>query len=353
LLLFPAGFESHMKHMNESFNFRQARIAITGGAGFVGSAIAKRLLIEGVPEVIILSRSGQLPPSLEHSGWSGRVKALSCDIRNRETLLKALIGCDAVFHQAALRVTQCAREPSLAYEIMVDGTSNVVAAATVLGIKKVVAASSAIVYGEAVTLPISESHPLQGTTLYGIAKIHNESLLRSFWKHFGLNYTALRYFNVYGPGMTLFGDDTEVLIRWLDRVDAGLPPLIFGDGRQTLDWVFVDDVVEANWRALLFPESGEVFNVCSGKETTLLDLLETLCQVLGKEISPEFRPVRSVNHVARRFGDPRKATELLQFQALTRLENGLGKLVEWRAEMMARRNVGVARPSRHHSPSMS
>jgi len=325
--------------MNESFNFRQSRIAITGGAGFVGSAIAKRLLIEGVPEVILLSRSGKLPPSFEPWRGSGRVWALACDIRNRETLLKALMGCHAVFHQAALRVTQCAREPSLAYEIMIDGTSNVIAACTVLGVKKIVAASSAIVYGEAVTLPISEWHPLDDTTLYGISKIHNESLLRSYWKQFGLNYTALRYFNVYGPGMTLFGNETEVLIRWLDCLDAGLPPLIFGDGKQTLDWVFIDDVVEANWRALLFPGSGEVFNVCSGKETTLLDLLDTLCKVVRKKASPEFHPVRSVNHVARRFGDPRKAAELLRFRALIGLEDGLGKLVEWRTGMTVVRNA--------------
>src|SRR2546422_291221 len=277
--------------MNESLNLHQSRIAITGGTGFVGSAIAKRLLIGGIREVIVLSRRGQLPLSLESWRSSGRLKVVACDIRNRESVLKALTGCDAVFHQAALRVTQCAREPELACEIMVDGTANVVAACTVLGVKKIVAASSAIVYGEAVTLPISESHPLQDTTLYGIEKIHNEGLLHSYWKHFGLNYTALRYFNVYGPGMTLFGNETEVLIRWLDCLDAGLPPLIFGDGKQTLDWVFIDDVVEANWRALLFPGSGEVFNVCSGKETTLLDLLDTLCKVVRKKASPEFHPV--------------------------------------------------------------
>ncbi len=320
-------------------DFHPSRIAITGGAGFIGSAIAKRLLMEGIPEVAVLSRRGRLPPSLEDWRGNGRLRAVACDIRNRETVLKALMGCDAVFHQAALRVTQCAREPHQAHEIMAYGTSNVIAACVVLGVKKVIAASSAIVYGEALTLPISELHPLQDTTAYGLAKIQNETLLNSYWKHFGLNYTALRYFNVYGPGMTLFGDDIEVLIRWLDRLDAGLPPLIFGDGKQTLDWVFIDDVVEANWRALLFPKSGEVFNVCSGKETTLLNLFEVLCKVVGKQISPEFRPARAVNHVARRFGDPRKVEKRLGFRAVTRLEEGLARLVEWRTGMTARRTA--------------
>jgi len=325
--------------MNKSSNSRPSRVAITGGAGFVGSAIAKRLLIEGVPEVILLSRSGRSPHSLEDWKSTGRLKMVTGDIRNRETLLKALIGCDAVFHQAALRVTQCEREPELAYEIMMQGTSNVVAACTVLGVKKVVAASSAIVYGEAIKLPIQETHPLRDTTLYGISKMQNESLLCSYSKHFGLNYTALRYFNVYGPGMSLFGDDIEVLIRWLDRLDADLPPLIFGDGSQTLDWVFVDDVADANWRALMHPKSGEVFNVCSGTETTLLDLCRKLCEVVGKDISPEFRPARAVNHVERRFGDPRKARKCLGFLALVPLEDGLARLVEWRSRMTAARTA--------------
>ncbi len=319
--------------MNESIKYRDSRIAITGGAGFVGSAIAKRLLTEGVPEVVVLSRSGTVPTSLEDWTASGRLKILACDIRNRDSVRKALAGCDAVFHQAAIRVTQCAREPHLAYEIMVNGTFNVVSACADLGVKKIVAASSAIVYGEALTLPISESHAVQGTTPYAIAKIQNESVLSFYWKHFGLNYTTLRYFNVYGPGMTLFGDDIEVLIRWLDRLDAGLPPLIFGDGKQTLDWVFIDDVVEANWRALLFPDSGEIFNVCSGRERSLSDLLRILSKVVRKNVLPEFHPARNVNHVARRVGDPRKAEDRLGFRAVIGLEDGLSRLAAWRADV--------------------
>jgi len=325
--------------MNEALNFRPFRIAITGGTGFIGSAIAQRLLTEGVPEVVVLSRRGQSPPWLADWMRSGRLKSVACDIRDRDSVMKALSGCDAVFHQAAVRVTRCAQEPHQAYEIMLYGTSNVLAACAVLGVKKIVAASSVVVYGEAVKLPIPESHPLHDTTSYGIAKIQNESLLHSYWKQFGLNYTVLRYFNVYGPGMTLSGDDIEVLIRWLDRLDAGLSPLIFGDGNQTLDWVFVDDVAEANWRALLFPKSGEVFNVCSGKETTLLGLLELLCKVVGKKIPPEFRPARAVNHVARRFGDPRKAATKLGFRAAVTLEEGLQRLVEWRAGMTVRKTA--------------
>jgi UDP-glucose 4-epimerase len=325
--------------VNQSSHCPYSRVAITGGSGFVGGAIAKRLLLEGCPEVLLLSRRGVSPLSFESCAGSGRLKIVACDIRDRAAVLRALAGCDALFHQAAIRVTHSVRDPCLAYDIMMHGTCNILSACADHGVKKVVAASSAVIYGDAQVLPISESHPVEGATPYAIAKIQNESLLRFYKKDFGLDYIALRYFNVYGPGMTLFGEDIEVLIRWLDRVDAGRPPLIFGDGNQTLDWVFIDDVVEANWRALLLPESGEVFNVCSGTETSMLDLLDKLTDVVGRNLSPEFHPPRTVNHVLRRVGDPRKAEQRLGFRAQVGLENGLSRLVAWRARMLAQHAV--------------
>jgi UDP-glucose 4-epimerase len=325
--------------MNPSANCPYSRVAITGGSGFVGGAIAKRLLIEGCPEVLLLSRRGVPPLSLENWTRTDRLQVIACDIRDRNAVGQALAGCDAVFHQAAIRVTHSVRDPSLAYDIMMHGTCNVLSASADHGVKKVIAASSAAIYGEAQALPISESHPVEGTTPYAIAKIQNECLLSFYRRHFDLDYTILRYFNVYGPGMTLFGDDIEVLIRWLDRIDAGMPPLMFDDGHQTLDWVFIDDVVEANWRALLLRESGEVFNVCSGMETSMLDLLEKLTRVVRKDVSPEFHPPRTVNHVRRRVGDPRKAEQRLKFRAQVRLEDGLSRLVAWRAGMLAQHLV--------------
>jgi len=311
------------------------RVGVTGGAGFVGGAVVRRLLAEGVPEVVVLSGAGRLPPFRRAWRDRGRLKCIAGDIRNIEHVRSALAGCDAVVHQAALRVTQCAREPRLGFETMVQGTANVVSACVEYGVRKLVAASSAIVYGDALSLPISEIHPLRDTSVYGLAKIHNEDLLNIYWKNHGLNYTALRYFNVYGPGMTLAGEDVEVLIRWIDRMNSGLAPLIFGDGMQTLDWIYIDDVAEANWRALQFPDSGEVFNVCTGRETTLIRLLQLLCRTLGRTAAPEFREARLVNHVARRCGDPAKAATILNFRASTSLEQGLEKFVAWRTAQAA------------------
>ena len=169
------------------------------------------------------------------------------DIRDRRQVTEVMEGIDLVFHQAAIRITQCAEEPRLALEVLVDGTYEVVEAAANAGVRKVVAASSASVYGLATRFPTSEQHhPYANDTLYGAAKTFNEGLLRSFYAMRGLDYVALRYFNVYGPRMDVHGLYTEVLIRWMERIEAGEPPLILGDGTQTMDFVFTEDIARAN-----------------------------------------------------------------------------------------------------------
>src|SRR5262249_49463966 len=162
------------------------------------------------------------------------------DIGDRKLLAEIMENVDIVFHQAAIRITQCAEEPRLALEVLVDGTFNVLEAAVKSGVKRVVAASSASVYGMAEEFPTTERHhSYNNRTLYGAAKAFNEGLLRSCYEMYGLNYVALRYFNVYGSRMDIHGVYTEVLIRWMDRIAAGLPPLIFGDGKQTMDFISV------------------------------------------------------------------------------------------------------------------
>ncbi len=313
---------------------KNSRILITGGLGLVGSAIARRLLKESVREVVIFDVKKDLPSALQEvEGWE-RLRILAGDIRNPEHVRSAVEGCDYVFHQAALRVTFCEKEPRLAHEVMVDGTFNVVAACAAKKVKKVIFASSAIIYGEPVSLPLQENHPLHDTTLYGVFKASNEMLLRSFWKNQGLDYLVLRYFNIYGPGMNLFGSEVEVLIRWLDRIDQGLAPLIFGDGQQTLDWISIHDIAEANWLALLSDATGEALNICTGRETSLLQLLELLLKASKAAILPEFREARAINHVPRRFGSFEKAHRLLGFTPRISLEQGIAEFVEWRKSVL-------------------
>jgi UDP-glucose 4-epimerase len=307
------------------------RTLITGGAGLVGSHIADQLVRAGAAEVVVLDnfvrgRRANLAWALAN----GPVTIVEGDIRDRELLGEVLRGVDVVFHQAAIRITQCAEEPRLALEVLADGTFNVLEAAVAAGVGKVVAASSASVYGLAETFPTRERHHLYNNrTMYGAAKAFNEGLLRAFHDMYGLDYVALRYFNVYGPRMDIHGVYTEVLIRWMERIAAGQPPLILGDGSQTMDFVYIEDIARANLAAAASDASDEVFNVASGVETSLNDLAKALLRVMGSDLQPAYGPERSVNPVARRLADTGAARERLGFEATVGLEEGLGRLVTW------------------------
>ena len=237
---------------------------------------------------------------------------------------------DLVFHQAALRITQCAENPRHALEVMVDATFDLLELCVKYKVEKVVAASSASVYGMAESFPTTESHhPYNNRTLYGAAKMFNEGLLRSFHHMYGLNYAALRFFNVYGPRMDIHGVYTEVLIRWMERIAAGQPPVIFGDGHQTMDFVYIEDVARANVLAAKADVTDEVFNVASGTETSSEQLAEMLSQVMGGSVELEYQPARKVNPVQRRLADVDKARRLIGFEATIPLEEGLDRLVAW------------------------
>lgn len=307
------------------------RALITGGAGLVGSHIADLLVTEGVDEIIVLDdfsrgRRENLARALE----SGKVEIVDGDIRDRELLKEVMGGVDVVFHQAAIRITQCAESPRLALDVLANGTFNVLEAAVTARVKKVVAASSASVYGLAEVFPTAESHHgYDNRTIYGAAKLFNEGLLRSFHEMYGLDYVALRYFNVYGPRMDIYGVYTEVLIRWMERLANGQPCLILGDGTQTMDFVFIEDIARANVLAAKAEVTDEVFNIASGVETSLNELAEALGQVMGVKLAPEHGPARKVNAVPRRLADVEKAERLLGFRAQVNLEEGLQRLVNW------------------------
>jgi UDP-glucose 4-epimerase len=235
-----------------------------------------------------------------------------------------------LFHHAAIRITQCAEEPRLALEVLVDGTYNVFEAAVEAKVRKVVASSSASVYGLAEQFPTEEDHhPYANDTLYGAAKVFNEGLLRSFHAMYGLDYVTLRYFNVYGPRMDVHGLYTEVLVRWMERISAGKPPLILGDGLQTMDFIYMGDIARANMLAAQTDRTDVVYNVASGTETSLLGLAEMLLRVMDSDLPVEHGPARSVNGVTRRLAGTELAREELGFEAEVDLEEGLTRLVEW------------------------
>jgi UDP-glucose 4-epimerase len=324
-----------------------ANVLVTGGAGTIGSAIVDQLLDAGVAHIDVLDnfvrgRAANLDGALA----SGRVTLIEGDIRDRALVQDTTRGKDLVFHEAAIRITQCAEDPRLALEVLVDGTFNVFEAAVDARVDKLITASSASVYGTAELFPTPERHHhFNNDTFYGAAKSFNEGMLRSFRAMNGLDYLILRYFNVYGPRMDVHGAYTEVLVRWMERIADGLPPLIFGNGQQTMDFVFTSDIARANLLAAGSSIREGVYNIARGQETSLLELAECLLRVMGSDLTVEHGPERPVNGVVRRLADTSAARRDLGFEAEVSLENGLRELVEWwsplREEIAAGRSVTI------------
>ena len=307
------------------------RILITGGAGLIGSHIIDELLRRGATDIVVLDNfsRGRLD-NLSDALPSGKVHVVEGDIRNRRDVEGAMAGVSLVFHEAAIRITQCAEEPRLAKDVLVDGTFNVLEACVQAKVARLVAASSASVYGLAGEFPTDESHHgYDNRTIYGAAKMFNEGLLRSFNDMYGLNYVALRPFNVYGPRMDTHGAYTEVLIRWMDAIDSGRAPVIFGDGLQTMDFVHVTDVARASVLAAVSPATDAVFNVGTGVETSLNDLARMLLAVMGSSQQPQHAEARKVNPVSRRLASIDAASRAIGFRAAVSLEEGLRGLVDW------------------------
>lgn len=324
-----------------------ATVLVTGGAGTIGSTLVDSLLEAGVNRIDVLDNlvRGRLD-NLSGALATGQVELVRGAIQDRDLVHDLTRGKDLVFHQAAIRITQCAEEPRLALEVLVDGTFNVLEAAAEHKVDKLVAASSASVYGMAEEFPTPERHHhANNDTFYGAAKSFNEGMARSFRAMAGLDYVLLRYFNVYGPRMDVHGLYTEVLVRWMERIMDGRPPLIFGDGLQTMDFVHTADVARANVLAAASGVSEGIYNVASGTETSLLEMAQALLRVMGSGLEVEHGPERQVNGVARRLADTSAAARDLGFKAEVELEEGLRQLLSWwmplREEIAAARTVGA------------
>jgi UDP-glucose 4-epimerase len=306
-------------------------ILVTGGAGFIGSFLIEELIKYSPRKIIIIDNliRGSFE-NIESFIHNPIVNFIEGDIRDKSLLDSYFVGVDYVFHMAALRINACAANPREGFDVMVNSTFEIAELCVKHKIKKIVYSSSASVYGLAQQFPTPESNnPYDNQTFYGSAKLWGEQLLRSYKFMYGLNYVALRYFNVYGPRMDTDGKYTEVMIRWLDCIKAGTQPAIYGDGSTTMDFVYVKDVARANVAALLSELTDEVFNVGNCEETSLLQLLETMLEVNESSLKPEFKEENSVNPVSRRLADITKAKQLLHFQPETDLEKGLSELSKW------------------------
>ncbi|HXI96295.1 MAG TPA: NAD-dependent epimerase/dehydratase family protein [Candidatus Acidoferrum sp.] len=313
------------------------RIALVGGAGLLGSHIVDQLLDEDVAQVVVFDNFLRgTRANLESATKDPRVKVIKASMTDDEALRDALTGIDGVFLLASLWLGECVNEPRKAWEVNVLGTWNVVEASLDLGVKRLVFSSSASVYGNAVQTPMTEDHPFNNRTTYGATKIANEQMLRAIYQQRGLPFVGHRYMNIYGPRMDYQGTYVSVIMKVLDKIWAGERPVIFGDGSQVYDFVYVGDVAEANILSMKAECADEFFNIGMGVGTTINELVHMLLELTGSDLEPEYRPLEE-SFVTYRIGSIDKAERLLGFRAHTPLRKGLSKVIEWR---LAQRKAG-------------
>lgn len=309
---------------------KDSRVVVVGGAGFVGSHLVDQLIQEPVGEIVVLDNFVRGTRSnLGAAARDDRVRLVDGSITDLELLRELMKGTDYAFHLAALWLHECVHQPRSALDVNVVGTYNVIESAQQAGVKKVVYSSSASVYGDAVFTPMTEDHPFNNRTMYGATKIAGEQFFRAFYEQHRLDYVGLRYMNIYGPRMDYKGTYVSVIMKVLDRINQGLPPIIFGDGSQAYDFIHVADVAQANILALKSEATDEFFNVGMGVKTTIDELVEMLLEITGSDLRPEYRPQEQM-FVTQRVGSTEKAERLLGFRARVALREGLRSVVEWR-----------------------
>jgi UDP-glucose 4-epimerase len=306
---------------------------VTGGAGFIGSHIVSALLEQGASVRILDNFSTGKRENVEaliRQFGRDQFEIQEGDVRNASAVGKAVSGIDILFHEAAfVSVSQSMEEPQECFDINITGTSMLFDAARRAGVRRAVVASSAAVYGESEAMPLVEETPLQQKSPYAVSKRVNEMYADLFTNAFGFEVVALRYFNVYGPRQrpdSMYAAAVPIFAR---RLLDGKPITVYGDGGQTRDLINVRDVVRANLIASEHPNAaGKVFNVCTGVETRLLDLLDVLYEMFPNAPRHEFAAPRA-GDLYRSVGSPQKALDVMGFKAQVSLEDGLKEVVEW------------------------
>jgi UDP-glucose 4-epimerase len=306
------------------------RIVVIGGAGLIGSHIVDQLVDEPVREIVVVDNFIRgTRANLDNAVRSGKVTVVQGSMTDCAFLDTILRDADGVYLLAALWLGECVAEPRSAVEVNVVGTWNVIEASLKCGVKRVVFSSSASVYGNALTIPMTEEHPFNNRTMYGATKIAGEQFFRAMHEQHKLPYVGMRYMNIYGPRMDYKGTYVSVIMKVLDRIEKGLPPIIFGDGSQAYDFIHVADAARANILAIKADVVDEFFNVGMGVKTAIRELVDMLLDITGSRLRPEFRP-EEMSFVTHRVGSTEKAERLLGFFATTPLYEGLKSVVAWR-----------------------
>lgn len=328
-------------------------LLVIGGAGLIGSHTVDELLKEDVKEIRIYDnftrgREENLADALKDP----RVKQFSLggELLHRDILDQAMNGVDGVFHFAALWLLHCYDYPRSAFEVNIGGTFNVLESVVKNNVKRLVYSSSASVYGDAVQEPMTEDHPFNNTNFYGATKVAGEQMCRGLYHRYkdteqAFDYVGLRYMNVYGARQDYHGAYIAVIMKMLDNLDKGIAPVVYGDGSQAYDFVYVGDCGRANVCAMKADATDEFYNVGTGVRTSIKELAEMVLKLTGSDLQIQYEP-SGMTFVKNRIGCPMKARDQINFDAKVKLEAGLQKLIDWRnshkAEVAARQKaVGI------------
>ena len=318
-------------------DIRGKNLLVIGGAGLIGSHCIDELIKEDVKEIRIFDNfSRGRETNLANALKDPRVKIFEHggELMHRDILDQAMKGIDGVFHFAALWLLHCWDYPRSAFEVNVGGTFNVLEACINNNVQRLVSSSSASVYGDAVEEPMTEDHPYMNDNFYGATKIAGEHMCRSLYHRYKdtdkkFDYVGLRYMNVYGPRQDYSGTYIAVIMKILDRLDKGLPPIVYGDGTQAYDFIYVGECGRANVCAMKADSTDQFYNVGTGIKTTIKQLAELILEVTGSKLEIEYEP-GGQTFVKNRVGCPKKASAEIDFTAKIQLKDGLRKLIEWR-----------------------
>jgi len=323
----------HMQLKGSRMDIRGKRFLLIGGAGLIGSHTVEALLKEDVAEIRIYDNFVRgTHENLAEALRDPRVTIYDVggDVTQTDVLNAAMQGIDGVFHFAALWLLQCHDFPRAAFDVNIHGTFNVLEACVANKIQRLVWSSSASVYGDAITEPMTEDHPYNNKNFYGATKIAGEAMARAFHHRYGLDYVGLRYMNVYGPRQDYRGAYIAVIMKMLDAIDRGDAPTIFGDGSEAFDFVSVSDCAQANVRAMKSTVTDRFFNVGTGRRTSLKELAELIISLTGCEKPIKYAPRSQATLVRNRIGCPERAAQEIGFVAQVELKDGLRDVITWR-----------------------
>jgi UDP-glucose 4-epimerase len=313
-------------------DLKEKKILVIGGAGLIGSHILDELVKTDVKEIIVYDNffRGTMD-NIEDALKDPRVSIYphGGDILHEDILDKAMEGIDGVFHLAAMWLLQCHEYPKSAFDVNIRGTFNVIMAAIKHRVQRVVYSSSASVYGNALEIPMTEEHPYNNFTFYGATKIAGEHMFKSLGDRYKLDWTGLRYMNVYGPRQDYKGAYIAVMMKILDNIDKGMQPVVFGDGSQQYDFIYVGDIAKANICAMRAEVTGQCYNVGRGIGTSIKELSELLLRLTGSPLKIKYEPAGQT-FVTNRIGSTEKAEKEIGFTWKVDLEEGMKRLIEWR-----------------------